>query len=168
MAKKYDLANLNILLVDDNKNMHSIIKYILMAMDIMQFRSCQNADEAFQQMREQPPDILITEYKLPGQIDGFEMIRRIRRGEDGPAPYLPILVLTGHADLPTVIASRNAGATEFLAKPVSAGSLYDRIIWMIENPRPFIKAKEYIGPDRRRAMRGYEGLERRGPKQRVG
>jgi FixJ family two-component response regulator len=60
-----------------------------------------------------------------------------------------------------VIEARDAGATEFLAKPVSVGSLYDRLVWMIENPRVFIKASEFVGPDRRRAMRGYEGMDRR-------
>ena len=75
---------------------------------------------------------------------------------------MPILVLSGQTEIETVIKARNAGATEFLAKPASVGSLYDRLVWMVENPRPFIKAEEFLGPDRRRAMRGYEGLERRG------
>jgi len=37
-----------------------------------------------------------------------------------------------------------------LAKPISANALYERILNVVANPRPFIKTKTYFGPDRRR------------------
>jgi two-component system, chemotaxis family, chemotaxis protein CheY len=160
MPKNYNFKNLDILFVDDNKNMHLIVKHLLQAMDITNFRGCLNANNALKMIKSQRPDILITDLKM-GSLNGFELIERVRRGEDGCDPYVPILVLSGQTEIETVIKARNAGATEFLAKPASVGSLYDRLVWMIENPRPFIKAEEFLGPDRRRAMRGYEGLERR-------
>ncbi len=52
-------------------------------------------------------------------------------------------------DQPRVVAARNAGINEFLAKPFSARDLYQRICSTILNPRPFIRAKNYVGPDRR-------------------
>lgn len=161
MPKNYNFKKLDILFVDDNKNMHLIIKHLLQAMDITNFRGCLNANNALKMIKNQRPDILITDLKM-GSLDGFELIERIRKGEDGCDPYVPILVLSGQTEIDTVIKARNAGATEFLAKPASVGSLYDRLAWMVENPRQFIKAEEFLGPDRRRAMRGYEGLERRG------
>ncbi|USG62404.1 response regulator [Sneathiella marina] len=160
MAKNYNFKKLDILFVDDNKNMHLIVKHLLQAMDITNFRGCLNANNALKMMKKKQPDILITDLKM-ASLDGFELIERIRRGEDGCDPYVPILVLSGQTEIDTVIKARNVGATEFLAKPASVGSLYDRLVWMVENPRPFIKADEFLGPDRRRAMRGYEGLERR-------
>jgi hypothetical protein len=52
--------------------------------------------------------------------------------------------------------------TEFLAKPISAKSLYERILNVVANPRPFIKTKSYFGPDRRRNVNSsYVGPERR-------
>ncbi|MEH6526203.1 MAG: response regulator [Sneathiella sp.] len=160
MPKNYNFKKLDILFVDDNKNMHLIVKHLLQAMDINNFRGCLNANNALKMIKNQLPDILITDLKM-GSLNGFELIERIRKGEGGCDPYLPILVLSGQTEIDTVIKARNAGATEFLAKPASVGSLYDRLVWMVENPRPFIKAEEFLGPDRRRAMRGYEGLERR-------
>src|SRR6185503_19347376 len=57
---------------------------------------------------------------------------------------------------------RDAGVTEFLAKPISAKALYQRIINVVANPRPFIKTKTYFGPDRRRnTTSNYIGPERR-------
>ena len=49
-----------------------------------------------------------------------------------------------------VLEARDAGITEFLAKPVSARGLYQRITMVIERPRQFIKTRTYTGPDRRR------------------
>jgi len=160
MVKSYNFKNLEILFVDDNKNMHLIVKHLLMAMDITKYKSCLNGNNAIKMMQKSPPDIVITDLKMES-LNGFELIERIRRGDGGIDPYVPILVLSGQTELETVVKARNAGATEFLAKPASVGSLYDRLAWMVDNPRPFIKSEEFLGPDRRRAMRGYEGLERR-------
>ena len=59
-------------------------------------------------------------------------------------------MLTGHSEKKRVTAARDAGVTEFLAKPISAKALYQRIVNVVANPRPFIKTKTYFGPDRRR------------------
>jgi hypothetical protein len=49
-----------------------------------------------------------------------------------------------------------------MAKPISAKSLYQRILNVVANPRPFIKTKSYFGPDRRRNVNPtYVGPERR-------
>jgi len=71
-------------------------------------------------------------------------------------------MLTGHSEKKRVIAARDAGVTEFLAKPISAKALYQRILNIVANPRPFIRTKNYFGPDRRRnANPNYAGPERR-------
>jgi two-component system chemotaxis response regulator CheY len=49
-----------------------------------------------------------------------------------------------------------------MAKPISAKALYQRILNVVANPRPFIKTKSYFGPDRRRNVTSnYVGPERR-------
>jgi hypothetical protein len=61
-----------------------------------------------------------------------------------------------------VVSARDAGVTEFLAKPISAKALYQRILNVVANPRPFIRTKTYFGPDRRRNVNpNYVGPERR-------
>lgn len=68
----------------------------------------------------------------------------------------------GHNEKQRVTAARDAGVTEFLAKPISAKALYQRVVNIVANPRPFIKTKVYFGPDRRRAINpNYIGPERR-------
>ena len=83
-------------------------------------------------------------------FDGLELTQMIRQPGANANPYVPIIMLTGHSEKKRVIAARDAGVTEFLAKPISAKALYQRIVNVVANPRPFIKTKTYFGPDRRR------------------
>ena len=86
----------------------------------------------------------------------------IRQPEANGNPYAPIIMLTGHSEKRRVTMARDAGVTEFLVKPISAKALYQRIMNVVANPRPFIKTKNYFGPDRRRnASNSHVGPERR-------
>ena len=95
------------------------------------------------------PDIVITDWAMP-IFDGLELTQMIRQPGANSNPYVPIIMLTGHSEKRRVIAARDAGVTEFLAKPISAKGLYQRILNVVANPRPFIRTKTYFGPDRRR------------------
>ena len=81
--------------------------------------------------------------------------------QDPSGNNVEIVVRPYHSGTRT-FPSRDAGITEFLAKPISAKALYQRILNVVANPRPFIKTKTYFGPDRRRNINGaYIGPERR-------
>jgi two-component system chemotaxis response regulator CheY len=67
-----------------------------------------------------------------------------------PSTHVPVLMITGYAEKHVVEAARDAGATEFLAKPVTVDGLGARLMSVIENPRQFISSGTFVGPDRRR------------------
>ena len=95
-------------------------------------------------------------------FDGLELTQMIRQPGANSNPYVPIIMLTGHSEKKRVTSARDAGVTEFMAKPISAKSLYQRILNVVANPRPFIKTQTYFGPDRRRNVASnYVGPERR-------
>jgi CheY-like chemotaxis protein len=107
------------------------------------------------------PDIVLTDWAMP-IFDGLELTQMIRQPGANANPYVPIIMLTGHSEKKRVIAARDSGVTEFLAKPISAKALYQRILNVVANPRPFIKTTTYFGPDRRRNTTStYAGPERR-------
>lgn len=86
----------------------------------------------------------------------------IRRPDSSINPFVPIIMLTGHAEKRRVMQARDAGVHEFLCKPISARALYLRLFSVIAHPRPFVKTTSYFGPDRRRfANPLYKGNERR-------
>ncbi len=74
----------------------------------------------------------------------------------------PIIVLSAEATAAAIKAARDAGAHEFLCKPFTAGALFKRVENVILKPRPWIEAKMYVGPDRRRFNSGeFEGDKKR-------
>ena len=83
-------------------------------------------------------------------VDGLTFCKELRGGPNSPNPYVPIIMLTGHTESERVLESREAGINHFLAKPVSVKALSDRIVSLIDHPRPFVRTQHYFGPDRRR------------------
>jgi two-component system chemotaxis response regulator CheY len=58
--------------------------------------------------------------------------------------------------------ARDAGVDEFLAKPLTAKGVIERMTQVIDHPRPYVRAESYFGPDRRRrADPNYRGPWRR-------
>src|SRR5262249_54990849 len=107
------------------------------------------------------PDIVLTDWAMP-IFDGLELAQMVRQPGTSSNAFVPIIMLTGHSEKDHVMAARDAGITEFMVKPVSAKALYQRILNVILNPRPFIRTKTYFGPDRRRSTSSsYTGPERR-------
>ncbi|HEX4117616.1 MAG TPA: response regulator, partial [Rhizomicrobium sp.] len=95
-------------------------------------------------------------------MDGLEFTRDVRRSKKSANPFVPIIMISGYTEKRRVEAARDAGVTEFLAKPITAQSLYSRIAEIMERPRAFIRSDAYCGPDRRRkADNNYAGPWRR-------
>lgn len=157
----YDLRKVNILVVDDSGFMIKLLKTILRGLAVGAVEECSDSAAVIDYLRDSQPDIVFLDLDMPG-IDGLEVARQIRKGEDAPNPFVPIIMVTAHTKRINVLQARDAGVTEFLAKPVSARSVYERLATCIEAPRPFVRTAEYYGPDRRRHTEAaYDGPERR-------
>lgn len=156
----YGFGNLNILLVEDDRSMRVLIRDILKAFRVGDVRSVADGAAALQEMRYYAADIIILDW-LMRPMDGMEFLRRIRTADDTPNAYVPVIMLTAYTEMRRVEECRDAGITEFLAKPVTPGAIYSRIASIIENQRTYVKCDTYFGPDRRRADRPFTGADRR-------
>jgi len=155
------LDRLVVLIIDDHPNMRKIVNTILHALGIQFVYEASDGADGFEAMRAYNPDIIIVDWEMPG-IDGIEFTELVRRASDSPNPYVPIVFLTSYSDRKHVCRARDAGVTEFLAKPVSVSAIYLRLMSIINKPRPFVRTPQYFGPCRRRhKSRDYTGRERR-------
>ena len=158
---RIDFNRLRFLVIDDNAHMRRILRTLLHGFGTREVYEAEDGAAGLEAFNHYSPDIVITDWAMP-ILDGLELTQMIRQPNANPNPYVPIIMLTGHSEKKRVVAARDAGVTEFLAKPISAKSLYQRILNVVANPRPFIKTKTYFGPDRRRSGAGsYSGPERR-------
>ena len=163
-----DFNKLRFLVCDDNAHMRRILRTLLHSFGAREVYEAEDGATALEMYSHYVPDIVITDWSMP-IFDGLELAQMIRQPEGAGNPYAPIIMLTGHSEKRRVMVARDAGVTEFLAKPISAKGLYQRILNVVANPRPFIKTKNYFGPDRRRNTNAaYIGLERRSGGQDAG
>ena len=144
-----NLSAINVLVADDSQQMRRLLMAMLNAIGIWNVRTAPDGREAFESIKQQRPDILITDADM-GHVGGMELVKSVRRHQDSTDPYLPIIMVTGHTERSWVEDARDAGVNEFVAKPISANALYMRVSEVILNPRPFVQVQDYVGPDRRR------------------
>jgi CheY-like chemotaxis protein len=144
---RFDL--LKILLVDDNHHMRVLLVEILRAIGVRTVYESADGAEALQLMRGSSIDIVITDLTMQ-PLDGIDFVRLLRNSPDSPNTMAPVVMITGHSTMRHVEEARDAGVNEFLTKPVTARGVIDRICEVIDNPRPFVRAPHYFGPDRRR------------------
>ncbi len=152
-ASYYDLSKLNLFILDDNKFMRTILKTMCNALDVGAVKEADSVRTACKILQAFKADVVITDWYL-GPPDGLDFVRYLRTGKDTPNPYVPIIMLTGHGEIEHVLAARDAGVNLFMVKPLSAKELYRRLVWIIDNPPPFIRTPTYFGPDRRRENLG--------------
>lgn len=154
------IAALSVLIVDDTPQMRAITASVLEGVGIRTILEADDAPTGLEILRTEPVDVVIVDYKM-APLTGTEFVRIVRNSPDSPDPFVPIIMLTGHADRRRICEARDAGVSEFLVKPVTARALIGRLQALILKPRPFVKLDGYFGPDRRRIDQPDGGERRR-------
>lgn len=145
----YRFDKLRVLVVEDNQFMRRILVSLLKGFGVEDVREAGDGAAAMEILRQFPADLALVDLMMD-PIDGIEFTKLLRTSEDTPNPFLPVIMVTCHTERRRVEAARDAGVTEFVAKPVTARALLERIGAIIDAPRPFVRTKLYFGPDRRR------------------
>ena len=140
---------LKALIVEDNAHMRSLLRALLNSVGIKAVAEAAHGHAAIEALREQKSDLVLCDLAMQ-PMDGLIFTRHIRNDEHSPNPFIPIIMITGHTERHRVEAARDAGVTEFLAKPITAHNLFSRIAEIVERPRAFVRCDDYFGPDRRR------------------
>ncbi|MBK1783676.1 response regulator transcription factor [Prauserella cavernicola] len=99
--------------------------------------AAESGESGLDRLRTEPPDVVVLDLMLPG-IDGFEVCRRIQA-----AGEVPIIMLTARGDDMDVVAGLEAGADDYVIKPVQARVLEARIRAVLRRT-----SREQAAPDR--------------------
>lgn len=150
----------SILIADPDALTVELVRTICQSLGFGAIYSADHGEKAFRRIEQDKPDIVVAELLLP-ELDGLGLVKRLRDPMTSPNLLIPIIMLSGGLDAEKVIAARDAGVTELLAKPLTAKAMFQRLKSVILEPRAFIMTDEFLGPDRRRANRSYTGPERR-------
>lgn len=135
IMKDSRLAEIKILLVDDNEHTLTLITGILRGLGIRSILRATTVLDALKLLRGQTVDLMISDLIME-PVDGLTLVSLIRTGKDSPNPALPIIVLSGHDDADSVKAAREVGVDAYLTKPVSPQALYQHILRVTRNCIP--------------------------------
>lgn len=120
-----------ILVVDDNPDNVEIIATRLRYRGY-EVDSASDGHEALAKIRAAPPDLLLLDVMLPG-VDGYEIAKTVKN--DDTLPYIPIILVTARAETEDKVAGLDAGAEDYLTKPVNFPELEARVRSMLRIKR---------------------------------
>jgi two-component system, cell cycle response regulator len=120
-----------ILVVDDNEDNIEIIAARLRyrGYEILEAR---DGEQALNHVRDNAPDLILLDVMLP-DIDGYEISRRIKGSAD--LPFIPIILVTARDSTQDKVAGLDAGADDYLTKPINFPELEARVRSMLRIKR---------------------------------
>jgi len=122
------MAN-EILVIDDNSDIRLLISSILIDKGLV-VRQASGYHEALNEINKKLPDVAIVDVKLDkGDNDGIEILTKIKKVDKD----LPVIMISGHANVQMAVDSLKLGAFEFMQKPFSSERLINFVDRAIEN-----------------------------------
>ena len=115
--------NGKVYVIDDDPAMRDSLDFLLGAAGFS-VRLFDSAQLFLNEVADLEAGCVVTDVRMPG-IDGMELLRRLNAG----TRKLPVIVMTGHGDVPLAVEAMKLGALDFLEKPFGD----DRLIGMIES-----------------------------------
>ena len=113
-AQEHDYSKYNVLAVDDIPLNLVLVQKMLSRFNF-RIRTASGGQEALDAVATEKPDLILLDLMMPG-IDGFEVIRRLR--EDPATSDIQIVILSALNSNEDVIKGFNAGANDFIMKPI--------------------------------------------------
>jgi two-component system nitrogen regulation response regulator NtrX len=130
---------IEILIVDDNSDIRNILNELIIDAGY-QTRIAANYNQALSEIDKKMPDVAILDVKLDkGDNDGIELLSHIKsKNKD-----VPVIIITGHANIELAVSSLKHGAFEFIEKPFDQTRLLNFIKRAVENLNLKSQNKEY-------------------------
>jgi CheY-like chemotaxis protein len=145
------IQSLCILVVDDNQYMRKLVRTLLVNCGVKDIFEASDGIAALDAIRTAAPDVVILDWEMP-LLSGPELVRIVRSPGVFPMPDVPIIMLTAHGERWRVVEAVKLGVNEYLTKPVSAKSLYDRLVAISLVPRANVQLGDYYGPAPRKLI----------------
>jgi DNA-binding response OmpR family regulator len=126
---------IEVLLIDDDPVLSVMLRMLLRGQDF-QIQALLTGEEGVRACQSSPPDVVILDLLMPG-MDGWEVCKKIREFSD-----VPILILSALGSPGSVARALDAGADDYLIKPVHASLLSSRLRTLVR--RRALKPAEQV------------------------
>lgn len=123
----------NVYVVDDDQAVRDSLRWLIESVDLC-VKTFSNGQELLDNFEESEISCLVLDVRMPG-ISGLDLQQRLQK----TGSKVPVIIVTGHADVPMAIQAMKAGAFDFIEKPYSDQLLLERIQCAIEQDDCFKK-----------------------------
>jgi len=127
-----------VLVVEDEATIGALLRYNL-EREGFDVRDTGDGEEALTMIAEDPPDLVVLDWMLPG-LSGIEVCRALRRG--AATKRLPVIILTARGEESDRVRGLEAGADDYVAKPFSPKELVARVRAVLRRSRPALDAEQ--------------------------
>jgi CheY-like chemotaxis protein len=147
-SQHINLEKARALIVDDNHQSLDLLVGVLTSFGLRNIVRKETGREARDELEFRQVDLILANAQLP-EIDGYDLIRWLRREADEASRMTPAIIVSAHTRRSQVEKARDCGANFIITKPISPAVMLERILWVARSDRLFIETESYVGPDRR-------------------
>ncbi len=138
--------NQQILIVDDEERIRQSLNGVLRD-EGYEVREAKDGTQALKQLETEPPDLILLDIWMPG-MDGIETLGRIKE----QFSQLPVIMISGHANIELAIKAAKLGAYDFIEKPLSL----EKVLLTVNNALTLSKLEQENRALRQEVQRKYE------------
>ncbi|MCB1890214.1 MAG: chemotaxis response regulator CheY [Rhodocyclaceae bacterium] len=117
-------SKMRFLVVDDFSTMRRIVRNLLKELGYTNVDEAEDGVVALQKLNSAPFDFVVTDWNMPN-MDGLTLLQTIRA--TAALKHLPVLMVTAEAKKENIIAAAQAGASGYVVKPFTAGTLAEKL-----------------------------------------
>jgi len=136
----------NILIIDDDEFIRAVLKTVLIKAGYSVIDAA-DGETGLKYVKEYHPDLVLTDYKMPG-ISGLDVVQELVRANVG----LPVIMLTAYGDVGLTIKAIQAGAYDFIEKPIKNHELLEAIQNGVKASARSKSLKQVIAPEARKEI----------------
>jgi CheY-like chemotaxis protein len=114
-----------ILIVEDQQDVQMLLG-IALKRSGRRLLQALDAAKGLAMARSERPDLILLDIMMPGEMDGLEMLRRLRADPDGTA--VKVVIISARTQQKDIAAAMAAGADEYLSKPFKLKELQETIV----------------------------------------
>jgi two-component system, chemotaxis family, chemotaxis protein CheY len=124
-----DPGKIKFLVVDDFSTMRRIVRNLLKELGYTNVDEAEDGAVALQKLQGGGFDFIVTDWNMPN-MDGLTLLQSVRA--DANLKSLPVLMITAEAKKENIIAAAQAGASGYIVKPFTAGTLNEKLMKIFE------------------------------------
>ncbi|MFA7270025.1 MAG: chemotaxis response regulator CheY [Sterolibacterium sp.] len=124
-----DPSKIKFLVVDDFSTMRRIVRNLLKELGYTNAEEAEDGAVALQKLKAGSYDFVISDWNMPN-MDGLQLLQAVRA--DPALKHLPVLMITAEAKKENIIAAAQSGASGYIVKPFTAGTLNDKLVKIFE------------------------------------